>query len=57
MAADYAVERAEQITFVLCAKRHHVRFFPSPRDAEGKAQNVPAGTVVDSGVTDPRGER
>lgn len=40
-------------TFVVCAKRHHMRFFgivPGDMDRTG---NLPAGTVVDKAVTHP----
>jgi len=42
------------ITFVVVQKRHHTRLFcEDKRDASGKAQNVPPGTIVDSGITHP----
>lgn len=43
------------ITFVVVMKRHHTRFFPtSIMDIyDRKNQNVPAGTVVDTGITHP----
>ena len=43
-----------QITFIVVQKRHHTRFFcENKRDARGKEQNVPPGTVVDRGITHP----
>jgi len=45
-----------KITFVIVQKRHHARFFvsgASSRDAD-RSGNVPAGTVVDTGVVHPR---
>lgn len=42
------------ITFVVVQKRHHTRLFcEDRRDESGKAQNVPPGTTVDSGITHP----
>ena len=42
------------ITFIVCGKRHHARLFcQNARDAEGKSQNIPAGTIVDSVITHP----
>ena len=42
------------ITFVVCGKRHHARLFcQNERDADGKSQNIPAGTIVDSVITHP----
>ena len=43
-----------RITFVVVQKRHHTRLFcEDKRDASGRAQNVPPGTTVDSGITHP----
>ena len=40
------------MTIVVVQKRHHLRMFPAnPRDACGKAQNVPPGTTLDHSVT------
>lgn len=45
---------APPITFVVAQKRHNTRLFvKNPRDGEGRNQEVPAGTVVDSGVCHP----
>lgn len=39
------------VTFIICQKRHHTRLFTAnPRDAD-RSGNVPAGTVVDVGIT------
>nr|AGH55731.1 argonaute B2 [Brachionus calyciflorus] len=39
------------ITFVVVQKRHHTRLFPVRReDANGRAMNVPPGTVVDKDI-------
>ena len=47
-------EYRPKITFVVVQKRHHTRLFcEDKRDASGKAQNVPPGTTVDSGITHP----
>ena len=41
-----------KITIIIVGKRHHVRFFPSPKDAD-RSGNCPAGTVVDRDVVHP----
>lgn len=42
-----------KISFILVQKRHHTRFFTaSPGDAD-RSGNIPAGTVVDTGVVHP----
>ena len=47
-------EYRPRITFVVVQKRHHTRLFcEDRREASGKAQNVPPGTTVDSGITHP----
>ena len=39
------------ISFILVQKRHHTRFFPvDPKDKNGKAENVPPGTIVDKTI-------
>jgi len=39
------------ITFIISQKRHHTRLFvQNPRDGD-RSGNVPAGTVVDTGIT------
>ena len=43
-----------KLTFLVCQKRHHARMFcQNERDADGKSQNIPAGTIVDSVITHP----
>ena len=43
-----------KITMIVCQKRHHARLFcQNERDADGKSQNIPAGTIVDSVITHP----
>jgi len=43
-----------RITFVVVQKRHHTRLFcEDKQDVSGRAQNVPPGTTVDSGITHP----
>ena len=45
-----------KFTVLVVAKRHHVRFFPRRPEEAGqgdKSGNVPAGTVVDSEITNP----
>ena len=42
------------ITYVVAKKRHHTRLFVvNERDGEGRNFNVPAGTVVDTGICHP----
>jgi len=42
-----------KITYVICGKRHRIRFMPlSPADAD-RSSNVRAGTVVDNDITHP----
>lgn len=42
-----------KFTFVVCAKRHHMRFFAAnPADAD-RTGNLAPGTVVEKGVTHP----
>jgi len=42
-----------RITFVICAKRHYMRFYAVADKDKDRTGNLSAGTVVDSGVTDP----
>lgn len=45
-----------KFTVIVVAKRHHVRFFPRTPEEAGqgdKSGNLPAGTVVDSDITNP----
>ncbi|KIY66101.1 Piwi-domain-containing protein [Cylindrobasidium torrendii FP15055 ss-10] len=42
------------LTFIVVTKRHHIRFFPKPRDAD-RSQNCEAGFVVhDDKLTSPQ---
>lgn len=41
------------VTLVVVQKRHHTRFFPHKRDGDGRNNNVPAGTLVDTVITHP----
>lgn len=53
--ACHAMDRAysPKLTYIICAKRHNMRFFAaSPNDAD-RTGNLPAGTVVDNTVTHP----
>ncbi|KAJ9638413.1 hypothetical protein H2199_007101 [Coniosporium tulheliwenetii] len=43
------------ITIVVVGKRHHTRFYPMNRQQADQNRNPKSGTVVDCGVTDPRG--
>ena len=40
-------------TFVVCAKRHHMRFFAANPGDQDRTGNLPPGTVVDKSVTHP----
>lgn len=42
-----------KITFVICAKRHNMRFFPIKAEDADRTGNLKPGTVVDSKVTHP----
>lgn len=43
-----------KLAFIVCSKRHHVRFFATKDgDTDGRTGNLPPGTVVDNGVTHP----
>ncbi|KAK8789888.1 hypothetical protein WA158_006668 [Blastocystis sp. Blastoise] len=41
-----------QLTFLIVQKRHNARFFPLDRNFTSRTGNVPAGTVVDTNITD-----
>ena len=42
------------ITFIAVQKRHHTRLFCADRkDQIGRSGNIPAGTIVDVGITHP----
>ncbi|XP_015374686.1 PREDICTED: protein argonaute-2-like [Diuraphis noxia] len=50
LAGDYK----PGITFIMVQKRHHTRLFCADRKEQlGKSGNVPAGTIVDVGITHP----
>ncbi|WWC59473.1 uncharacterized protein I303_102029 [Kwoniella dejecticola CBS 10117] len=42
-----------KITFVICAKRHAMRFFATSEADVDRTKNLPAGTIVDTTVTSP----
>ncbi|WRT64767.1 uncharacterized protein IL334_001701 [Kwoniella shivajii] len=42
-----------KVTFVICAKRHAMRFFATNDGDKDRTGNLPPGTVVDSKVTSP----
>ncbi|WVQ98061.1 hypothetical protein IAU59_005183 [Kwoniella sp. CBS 9459] len=42
-----------KITFVICAKRHAMRFFAQNDGDRDRTGNLPPGTIVDSQVTSP----
>lgn len=45
------------ITFMVVQKRHHTRLFPkNKQDSEDRNCNVPAGTCVDTVITNPRAQ-
>jgi len=46
-----------ELTIIICAKRHHTRFFPTDSQFADQNGNPRPGTVVDRGVTAVYGER
>ncbi|ODN94352.1 argonaute [Cryptococcus wingfieldii CBS 7118] len=42
-----------KVTFVICAKRHAMRFFATSDQDKDRTGNLPPGTIVDSMVTSP----
>ncbi|KAK8847412.1 hypothetical protein IAR55_005270 [Kwoniella newhampshirensis] len=44
-----------KVTFVICAKRHAMRFFAQSDQDRDRTGNLPPGTVVDRQVTSPMG--
>ncbi|KAI0934439.1 hypothetical protein AcV5_006280 [Taiwanofungus camphoratus] len=40
-----------KIVFIIVGKRHHIRFFPSSREAADSSGNCPSGFVVDDQIT------
>ncbi|KAG9317399.1 argonaute-like protein [Chiua virens] len=52
-AACGELKISPKITFIVVAKRHHIRFFPKdPREGD-RSGNCPAGTVVDKVIAHP----
>lgn len=48
--------KTPKLTYVICGKRHHVRFFPNDdrdRSVVDKSKNFGSGLVVDDGVVHP----
>jgi len=43
-----------KVTFIVVAKRHHVRFFPTDRREADRTGNCMAGTVVDNDICHPQ---
>jgi len=42
------------MTVIICQKRHHARLFcKDKKDADGRSENVPAGTIVDKTIVHP----
>ncbi|KAK4686649.1 eukaryotic translation initiation factor 2C, partial [Tremellales sp. Uapishka_1] len=52
-AAKFGPAYKPKITFVVCAKRHNMRFFATQESQMDRSRNLPPGLVVDSGVTHP----
>lgn len=51
---DKSTDERPRITFIVCAKRHQIRFY-APQDPKGDfVKNPPASTYVDTGVTESR---
>ncbi|WVQ69267.1 uncharacterized protein L199_007484 [Kwoniella botswanensis] len=42
-----------KVTFVICAKRHAMRFFAAKDEDRDRTGNLPPGTIVDKQVTSP----
>ncbi|WWD21504.1 hypothetical protein CI109_105990 [Kwoniella shandongensis] len=42
-----------KVTFVICAKRHNMRFFATSEQDKDRTGNLPPGTCVDTHVTHP----
>ena len=54
MKRVYGPKPPAKVTFVVVQKRHHTRFFPTDRRfADGKNNNILAGTVVDKDIVHP----
>ncbi|KAI9636400.1 eukaryotic translation initiation factor 2C 2 [Dioszegia hungarica] len=52
-ARDIDPKYRPKITFVVCAKRHNMRFFGLNQGDLDRTGNLPAGTVVDTTITHP----
>ncbi|KAJ7771738.1 Piwi domain-containing protein [Mycena metata] len=47
-------KRLPSFAFIVCGKKHHIRFFPDPRDADTKGnRNFPAGFIGDRDIGHP----
>ena len=45
---------APKVTYIVCSKRHHIRFFAeNPQDNDQRSASLPSGTVVDQVATHP----
>ncbi len=42
-----------KITYIVCAKRHHISLFPEKAQDGDRTGNVPAGTTVDTAIISP----
>lgn len=40
-----------KLTYIICGKRHHIRFYAKAPTDKDRTGNLPAGTVIDRGVT------
>nr|XP_031860632.1 uncharacterized protein CI109_003963 [Kwoniella shandongensis]KAA5527704.1 hypothetical protein CI109_003963 [Kwoniella shandongensis] len=52
-AARFGANYKPKITFVICAKRHAMRFFAQNDQDRDRTGNLPPGTIVDRQVTSP----
>ncbi|KAK1921573.1 eukaryotic translation initiation factor 2C 2 [Papiliotrema laurentii] len=52
-AARFGSDYRPKLTFVICAKKHSMRFFAASDQDKDRTGNLPPGTVVDTGVTHP----
>ncbi|KAK0210005.1 argonaute-like protein [Desarmillaria ectypa] len=52
--ADAKLSPPPKITFIVVGKRHHTKLTPkNDRDKDARSGNLPPGTVVDQGITNP----
>ncbi|GAA6005920.1 hypothetical protein JCM10207_007275 [Rhodosporidiobolus poonsookiae] len=42
-----------KITYIVCAKRHHISMYPADGQGSDRTGNVKAGTTLDQGITSP----